>query len=142
MNEIYYYSAQNNAFYPSSLRQEYVNTNSWPDDALQITFEYYQRLMEGQGKGLSILPNEQGLPVLKQPSPPTEEEKILTAKNKKNELIQQSNLTMAPLLYAVELGMETTAETQLLNEWKKYQVLLNRVDTSRPELIDWPLPPL
>ncbi|MGS6301058.1 MULTISPECIES: tail fiber assembly protein, partial [Enterobacter] len=28
-----------------------------------------------------------------------------------------------------------------LTEWKKYRVLLNRVDTSKAPDIDWPVPP-
>ena len=141
MKETYFYSAQNNAFYPVSLREEYLSANSWPDDAQEITTEYHQKLMEWQGKGFIISPNEQGLPTLKNPPPLTDEEKSKAAENKKFELIQKSNEAMAPLLYAVEFGMETPEEVTLLSKWKRYQVLLNRVDVSRPEFIDWPLVP-
>ncbi|EJM0810154.1 tail fiber assembly protein [Escherichia albertii] len=37
---------------------------------------------------------------------------------------------MAPLQDAVDLGIVTEEETSLLAVWKKYRVLLNRVDTS------------
>ncbi|EHS4736056.1 tail fiber assembly protein, partial [Salmonella enterica subsp. enterica serovar Lansing] len=36
---------------------------------------------------------------------------------------------------AVELDIATSEERAQLNEWKKYRVLVNRVDTSAP---DWP----
>ncbi|CDZ82769.1 phage tail fiber assembly protein [Citrobacter koseri] len=80
--------------------------------------------------------------MIKNPPLPTEEEKIATAKAKKVELMQKSNEAMTPLLYAVELKMETDEEAALLIEWKKYQVLLNRIDTSKPDLINWPSAPL
>lgn len=142
MSETYFYSANTNAFYPLSLKNEYVNTNSWPDDLVQISSIYYQRIMDSQTKGFRILPNEQGQPTIKNPPLPTEEEKIAAAEAKKVELMQKSNEEMTPLLYAVELKMETEEEAALLIEWKKYQVLLSRIDTSKPDLINWPSAPL
>lgn len=45
---------------------------------------------------------------------------------------------IATLQDAVDLGMATDKEEKKLPEWRKYRVLLNRVDTTRPE---WPEPP-
>ncbi|HBM7521157.1 TPA: tail fiber assembly protein, partial [Escherichia coli] len=39
---------------------------------------------------------------------------------------------------AVDAGIATEEETVSLAEWKKYRVLLMRVDTADP---DWPTPP-
>ncbi|EEE2022179.1 tail fiber assembly protein, partial [Salmonella enterica subsp. enterica serovar Clackamas] len=39
---------------------------------------------------------------------------------------------------AVDPGIATDDEKAQLDEWKKYRVLVNRVDTSNP---DWPTPP-
>ncbi|EKH3656387.1 tail fiber assembly protein, partial [Escherichia coli] len=36
----------------------------------------------------------------------------------------------------------TEEETSLLVAWKKYRVLLNRVDTSRAPDIEWPASPV
>lgn len=52
--------------------------------------------------------------------------------------ILKSIMGIAPLQDAVDLDMATEVETALLLEWKKYRVLLNRVDTSKPE---WPTAP-
>ncbi|EFB3321859.1 tail fiber assembly protein [Escherichia coli] len=43
---------------------------------------------------------------------------------------------MAPLQDAVDLGIATEEESSLLAAWKKYRVLLNRVDTSVAPDID------
>ncbi|MDA4396590.1 tail fiber assembly protein, partial [Escherichia coli] len=42
----------------------------------------------------------------------------------------------------VELEIATEEETLLLEAWKKYRVLLNRVDTSTAPDIEWPTVPV
>ncbi|WP_164708629.1 tail fiber assembly protein, partial [Escherichia coli] len=42
----------------------------------------------------------------------------------------------------VELEIATEEETLLLEVWKKYRVLLNRVDTSTAPDIEWPTNPV
>ncbi|EAC1716758.1 TPA: tail fiber assembly protein, partial [Escherichia coli] len=46
-----------------------------------------------------------------------------------------------PLQDAVDLGMATNDETKLLLAWKKYRVLLMRINTSTALDIEWPTPP-
>ena len=48
---------------------------------------------------------------------------------------------IAPLQDAVDLGIATDAESTALTEWKKYRVLLMRVDTSAAPNIEWPTQP-
>ncbi|MDI0552840.1 tail fiber assembly protein, partial [Escherichia coli] len=45
---------------------------------------------------------------------------------------------IAPLQDAVDLEIATEEETSLLEAWKKYRVLLNRIDTSTAPDIEWP----
>ena len=53
-------------------------------------------------------------------------------------LMSQANNVIATLQDAVDLDIATEKEAKILREWKKYRVLLNRVNTTRPE---WPEPP-
>ncbi|MBM7014844.1 tail fiber assembly protein [Enterobacter cloacae] len=53
-------------------------------------------------------------------------------------LITEASAIIAPLQDAVELTMATEKEINGLNEWKKYRVLLSRVDPSNPA---WPPKP-
>ncbi|WP_176489256.1 tail fiber assembly protein, partial [Morganella morganii] len=46
-----------------------------------------------------------------------------------------------PLQDAVELEMATPEEESALKEWKKYRVLLSRVDTSLGSDVAWPIRP-
>lgn len=63
------------------------------------------------------------------------------AEQKKSELMAIAERAIAPLQDAVDLGMATDAEAALLLEWKKYRVLLNRIDTSIAPDIEWPVAP-
>ncbi|EFG6909164.1 tail fiber assembly protein, partial [Escherichia coli] len=48
---------------------------------------------------------------------------------------------IAPLQDAADLEIATEEEISLLEAWKKYRVLLNRVDTSTSQDIEWPALP-
>lgn len=63
------------------------------------------------------------------------------AENQKNWFMQTANDNIAPLQDAVDLDIDTDEEKQQLLDWKKYRVLLNRVDTSTAPDIDWPKVP-
>ncbi|EEJ9248011.1 tail fiber assembly protein, partial [Salmonella enterica subsp. enterica serovar Muenchen] len=60
------------------------------------------------------------------------------AEGTKNRLLQIASEKISPLQDAVDLDIATDDEKAQLNEWKKYRVLVNRVDTSNP---DWPEQP-
>lgn len=45
---------------------------------------------------------------------------------------------IAPLQDAVDLGIATEAEAALLLAWKKYRVLLNRINPEDAPDINWP----
>lgn len=66
---------------------------------------------------------------------------IEVAEQKKTSLVSAANTTIAPLQDAVDLDIATEEEAQLLLAWKKYRVLLNRVDTSAAHYIEWPTQP-
>jgi hypothetical protein len=55
-------------------------------------------------------------------------------------LLQLAALRIAPLQDAVDIGDATAAEEAQLLAWKKYRVVLNRLDlTVNP--VSWPAPP-
>ncbi|MEY1000334.1 tail fiber assembly protein [Providencia rettgeri] len=69
------------------------------------------------------------------------EELVSEAEYKKQQLLAEATDAIAPLQDAVDLDMATDEESALLKEWKKYRVLLNRVDTSTAPDIEWPEKP-
>ncbi|EIY7074173.1 tail fiber assembly protein [Salmonella enterica] len=126
----YYYSKSANGFFTSA--------ETAPDDAVEISVEYWGELLDGQSNGKIIASNENGFPVLTDPPPPTTEELIAEAERQKSALMAQANNSIAPLQDAVDLGIATVDESTALSEWKKYRVLLMRVDTAKPV---WPTLP-
>ncbi len=68
--------------------------------------------------------------------------RIREAEETKNSLMQVASEHIAPLQDAVDLEIATEEETSLLEAWKKYRVLLNRVDTSTASDIEWPTNPV
>ncbi|MCF1288930.1 tail fiber assembly protein [Enterobacter kobei] len=94
--------------------------------------------MEGQSDGKIIISDEKGYPVLAEPPAPTYEERVSQATMRKNALMKTANDIITPLEDAAELGIATDEEAASLLGWKRYRVMLNRVDVSTAPDIQWP----
>ncbi|MBL5839801.1 tail fiber assembly protein [Enterobacter asburiae] len=68
----------------------------------------------------------------------TKEELIAEAERSKSRLMANANAEIAPLQDAVDLGIAADEEAKNLIAWKKYRVLLNRVEISKAPDINWP----
>ncbi|EMY5092933.1 tail fiber assembly protein [Salmonella enterica] len=64
--------------------------------------------------------------------------RLREAEGTKSRLLQMASEKIAPLQDAVDLDIATDDEKAQLDEWKKYRVLVNRVDISKT---DWPEQP-
>ncbi|GKX56362.1 hypothetical protein SOASR030_24740 [Leminorella grimontii] len=78
-------------------------------------------------------------------SPPPEPELTgaelhVAAEGEKLARLQAANVIIAMLADAVEFSMATPAEHQRYDEWRRYRVLLTRVDTAAVP-VNWPLSP-
>ena len=60
------------------------------------------------------------------------------ATSQKKQLLSEANEQISYLQDAVESEIASEQETQLLAEWKKYRVLVNRIDIEQAPNIDWP----
>ncbi|MBS9422298.1 tail fiber assembly protein [Photorhabdus caribbeanensis] len=63
---------------------------------------------------------------------------INEAKQQQAALLQQANETIALLQDSVDLEVATDSEKAALLEWKKYRVLLTRVDVNQAPDVKWP----
>lgn len=132
-----FYSASQNGFYDDS--------HTLPADAVEIGESLRTELINGQNVGGVIRPGSDGMPVLI-PSEDyvpelTEEELRWLAESKKQSLLSEAAARVGPLQDAVDTGMATEEETTALTEWKKYRVLLMRIDKSTAPDIEWPKTP-
>ncbi|HEM7536323.1 TPA: tail fiber assembly protein [Enterobacter roggenkampii] len=127
----YFYSPGTRGFYQSDIHTVI------PDDAIEINVDEYHQLLDGQQKGMEIAPGAGGRPVLTEPVI----DYVAQAQQVKNSLRLASDAQIAWRQDAVDAGIATEDETASLAEWKKYRVLLMRVDTSKAPDIVWPTPP-
>ncbi|HAS1002157.1 TPA: tail fiber assembly protein [Enterobacter cloacae] len=63
---------------------------------------------------------------------------IAKAEATRQSLLAFAAQSIAPLQDAVELDIATDTEIMLLTSWKKYRVLLNRLDVSTAPEVSWP----
>lgn len=59
----------------------------------------------------------------------------------KNRFLGEAGKIIAPLQDAVELEMATEKEMQILKRWKKYRVLINRINPLDDRYDEWPQKP-
>ncbi|EOI6407506.1 tail fiber assembly protein [Yersinia enterocolitica] len=136
----YVWSAKNNAFFPVTALAEY-ELNGWDlSDAIDVNtalFVEFTRFNLGKHRVVGI----DGLPAWEDDLPLTVDELIAQAVAKKNSLLADAAAKISILQDAVDLEMATDEEAAALIAWKKYRVLLNRIDTSKAPDIEWPVSP-
>ncbi|HFT1961973.1 TPA: tail fiber assembly protein [Enterobacter ludwigii] len=134
----YVYCPITRAFYNDTLEADYRSAGTWPDDYVKVIDEDYDSLMAGQTEGKVIVSDKNGYPVLAEPPAPTHEDRVALANSQKISLMQAANDIITPLEDASELGIATEEEAAALLRWKRYRVMLNRVDVTTAPDIEWP----
>lgn len=134
----YVYSANNNMFYPQEYRKQYELNNDWPVDAVDVTDDIFLGFTGKPPEGKRRIVGADGLPAWGDIPPPSEEDIIAGAEVKKIQLRTIADAEIAWRQDAFDTGIATEEETAALLEWKKYRVLLMRVDTTKPI---WPTVP-
>lgn len=129
------YSPSENAFYDPDINVVI------PEDAVQITDNEWSDLLIGQAKGKLIACGADFRPCLTEQPLPTADELISRAEDKRSRLRAEADTIMQPLQDANDLGIATDDETSQLIAWKKYRVMLMRVNTKDAENILWPEEP-
>lgn len=129
-----FYSAGTKGFYSQE-----INSNI-PSDAVEITVEKWTELLQGQMNGKVISSDTSGFPILIDSLSLTHEQLVAQAEQQKSQLRKAADSEIAWLQDAVDAGIASDEETALLAEWKKYRVLLMRLDTSKAPDIEWPEP--
>lgn len=112
--------------------------NVIPVDAISISEEQYQKLLEGQHNGKFIQPDSAGAPKFVDELPLAHAELVDIAKGQRAEFLAIANMEIAWRQDALDAGIATKDETAALAAWRKYRVLLMRVDTSTAPHIEWP----
>lgn len=128
----YFYSPYTRGFYQSAIHKEI------PTDAIKIDMDEYHRLVSGTERGQEVTPGTDGIPVLSEPVV----DHLERTKLRKLTLKATADSEIAWRQDAVDSQISTAKEIASLAEWKKYRVLLMRIDTSKAPDIEWPTPPV
>lgn len=142
----YFYSKSENAFYLSNINNEI------PYDSIEITQLKHIELFNALNTGCVILDDL----TYSEPRPSPLHEWIdsswienVEVKNKqiisenmikKNNLLNESTEKIEILQDIVDFDMQESNEDEQLKAWKKYRILLTRIDTNNIE-ITWPIKP-
>lgn len=129
------YSPSNNAFYDTAINRDI------PEDAINITEQAWTDLLSGQAEGKLIACGADMRPCLTEQPLPTADELVSQAEEKRCRLRAEADTAIQPLQDANDLGIATDAEASQLIAWKKYRVLLMRINTKDTEEINWPEQP-
>jgi len=133
------YAKSTNGFY-----DEAIHGGSIPADAVEITVEEHQALLEGQSQGKIISADKNGKPVLKDPPPPTPEQIIAqydaAVQQRLDDFAKTRNYTniMSAATYATSTVPKFKAEGQYAVEardatWAKcYEILAAAEGGTRP----------
>ncbi|NRF60575.1 tail fiber assembly protein [Citrobacter braakii] len=127
------------SFYPEALKEVYISAGSWPENGVDVDDETMTTFTSAAPKGKTLGFDKKGNPAWIDIPPLSAEQQIVQAEQKRTTLrsIADNEISWRQDAYDAEIA--TAEETAALSEWKKYRVLLMRVDTAKPE---WPTPPV
>ncbi|MBU4680482.1 tail fiber assembly protein [Cedecea davisae] len=137
------FSPSQSAIYPAAYYADYVRAGTWPTDGIEISEKdaiNFNGTNEPQGKMPAWRDNT--LCWIDRPVPEeTKEQMVALAEHKKSLYRSVADAEILWRQDAVELDMATNEEKSRYDAWRKYRVLLTRVDTSQAPDISWPEPP-
>lgn len=136
-----FYSPNTAAFYPELLRDAYDDSDTWPEDAIEVT-DHEFTIYSGTPPVGMIRGTVDDRPGWVSMPEPTKEEKIVIAAADKRMRLSRAREAIQPLQDAVDIGVATDDEASLLKKWKQYSVAVNRIDTDKTADIAWPPEPV
>ncbi|EQB1484573.1 tail fiber assembly protein [Enterobacter hormaechei] len=137
-----YFSNTDKSFYLEETVKTYEEQGiPVPSDLMAITDAEYEAFMVSPDRKAPQYNVESECMEWVDIEPPTREEAIENAGALRAQLLSVAAQAIAPLQDAVDLSMASDEEAALLLEWKKFRVLLMRVDISLAPDIEWPAAP-
>lgn len=131
------YSPSKNSFFPPNLEQVYRDAGSWPNDCVEITPEQHAALLQGQSEGKIIAADENGYPVLQEPTQPTADQMADTARAKRDRLIESVRWRIERHSDELALGIEPTEPLEpLLQHTQALRDVPQQAGF--PESVEWP----
>jgi len=135
----FYYSKSENAFFSLALKEQYISAGSWPADAVPVDESVYEAFALTVPPADKIrVPGNDGFPAWGNIPAPTADDIALANERIKLQLRSVADSEIEWRQDAADTGMATERESADLTKWKKYRVMLMRVDITAPV---WPVLP-
>lgn len=114
--------------------------NAAASDDIEVSKELFDKLFDGQSKGMRIVSANDGMPTLAEPEQPSAES---VAQMEQSRRISVATQQIAILKPAVDGGYAKPEQTQLLADWQRYRYELTLVPEQPgwPEQPQWPAEP-
>ncbi|ARL38545.1 tail fiber assembly protein [Burkholderia pseudomallei] len=106
----------------------------------EITEAQWKFLLEGQAQGKRMALDDDGVPVLIDPPPPTVEQIIVANTVERDRLLERASVALAPLQMAMSLGDATDDEKAVARQWVAFSRATKAVDLSVADPA-WPAEP-
>lgn len=135
---MYSYSAKNNAFYLDEMFETYEKSGLLPDDLVSVTESEFAKYSQNPPDGKVRAGDEDGMPSWVDAPPKSDEQIEQESVAQRSHLKSVADSEISWRQDAVDAEIATDEEIADLAKWKKYRVLLMRVDVSNPE---WPALP-
>lgn len=129
------YSKTTNAFYMMESKENYIAAGTWQDDIVEVEDSIAVEFMQSPPEGKMRIAASDGMPDWADIPPPTTEELIASAIEKKRVLIAEASAIIAPLVDAKAGGYIDEEDIPRLALWQKYRYALTKVATEKP---NWP----
>ncbi|EFE7690259.1 tail fiber assembly protein [Escherichia coli] len=136
-----FYSPSLNIFVNPVLKDEYLDSDTWPDDAIAVSVEIYSEFTGEAPAGKIRITGSDGLPAWGDIPPPTHEQLVVVAELKKAELLAAAEMTISIWQTKLLLGIISDKDKASLIAWLAYIDDLNTIDTDTAPDISWPEPP-
>lgn len=152
---MFYYSKQFGGFLTEDMKNTYGDR--WPSDAVKITNEYHEELMDGQAKGMSITSNAEGYPIVvaqadndwsdlvdgKWVENPERKAIIIRGRNevKRDQLLKQARdalvVISTDIMMGEQDGEDDTEQKKVRTQLKEIVNFLTKLDLTE-EFVEWP----
>jgi len=139
--EKYLYSAAENAFYPSSLEDEYKASGSWPEDGLEVENSVFFKYSGEPPIGKVRIVGNDNFPAWGDIPPLTHEEFVAQAEATRARLVSSAKQTISIWQSELLLGEISDEDKASLKLWIAYIKNVLSVDISQAPDVSWPATP-
>ncbi|EOZ2732808.1 TPA: tail fiber assembly protein [Citrobacter freundii] len=117
----YMYSASTNSFYPVAFKQNYVNSKTWPEDAIDIDDSVYEEYASQQiPEGKIRTPDNEGYPSWGNIPAATPEDIMLSNTRTRDKLAQTAAVVITMLQAGIATSRSVESDSAALVAWQGY----------------------